>query len=85
MVNLIITREVKVMTIDYVSPTLKQYKELVRREANLYGDIRIASICGDFIKAKSLKQEKKLTEIRIRIIEAAFVLKNKKKKEMATA
>ncbi|UNP78271.1 RNA polymerase subunit sigma [Bacillus nitratireducens] len=73
------------MTIDYVSPTLKQYKELVRKEANLYGSIRIASIFGDFIKAKNLKQEKKLTEIRIRIIEAAFVLKNKKKKEKATA
>lgn len=47
MVNLIITREVKVMTIDYVSPTLKQYKELIRKDANLYGDIRIASVCGD--------------------------------------
>ena len=73
------------MTIDYASPTLNQYKALIRKEANLYGDIRTASVCGDYIKAKKLKQEKKLMEIRIRIIEAAFVLKNKTKKEMATA
>ncbi len=31
------------MTIDYASPTLNQYKALIRKEANLYGDIRIAS------------------------------------------
>ncbi|CDN35559.1 MULTISPECIES: hypothetical protein [Bacillus cereus group] len=73
------------MTIDYVSPTLNQYKTLIRKEANLYGDIRIAAVCGDYIKARDLKQEKKLMEIRIRIIEAAFVLKNKKKKGKATA
>lgn len=69
------------MTIDYVSPTLNQYKALIRKEANLYGDIRIAAVCGDYRKAKNLKQEKKLMEIRIRIIEAAFVLKNKIKKK----
>ncbi|PEL54251.1 RNA polymerase subunit sigma [Bacillus toyonensis] len=73
------------MTIDYVSPTLNQYKVLIRKEANLYGDIRIAAVCGDYMKARDLKQEKKLMEIRIRIIEAAFVLKNKKKKGKATA
>ncbi|HFK1514994.1 TPA: RNA polymerase subunit sigma [Bacillus cereus] len=73
------------MTIDYVKPTLKQYKELIRKEADLYGDIRIASVCGDYRKAKKLKQEKKRMEIRIRIIEAAFVLKNKNKKEKTTA
>ncbi|WP_342761773.1 RNA polymerase subunit sigma [Bacillus sp. BR3(2024)] len=73
------------MTIDYASPTLKQYKMLIRKEANLYGDIRIAAVCGDYMKARDLKQEKKLMEIRIRIIEAAFVLKNKKKKGKATA
>ncbi|EOP26197.1 RNA polymerase subunit sigma [Bacillus toyonensis] len=73
------------MTIDYASPTLKQYKTLIRKEANLYGDIRIAAVCGDYMKARDLKQEKKLMEIRIRIIEAAFVLKNKKKKGKATA
>ncbi|MGH0518059.1 RNA polymerase subunit sigma [Bacillus toyonensis] len=73
------------MTIDYVSPTLNQYKKLIRKEANLYGDIRIAAVSGDYIKARDLKQEKKLMEIRIRIIEAAFVLKNKKKKGKATA
>ena len=73
------------MTIDYVSPTLKQYKELIRKEANLYGDIRIATVFGNYMKAEKLKHEKKLIEIRIRIIEAAFVLKNKRKKEMATA
>ncbi|PFZ90925.1 MULTISPECIES: RNA polymerase subunit sigma [Bacillus cereus group] len=73
------------MTIDYVSPTLNQYKTLIRKEANLYGDIRIAAVCGDYMKARDLKQEKKLMEIRIRIIEAAFVLKNKKKKGKATA
>lgn len=67
------------MTIDYASPTLNQYKALIRKEANLYGDIRIAAVCGDYMKARDLKQEKKLMEIRIRIIEAAFVLKNKKK------
>lgn len=85
MANLIIVGEVWIMTIDYVSPTLKQYKELIRKEANLYGDIRIATVCGKYIKAKQLKQEKKLIEVRIRVIEAAFVLKNKQKKEMATA
>ncbi|PEK99760.1 RNA polymerase subunit sigma [Bacillus toyonensis] len=73
------------MTIDYVSPTLNQYKALIRKEANLYGDIWIAAVCGDYMKARDLKQEKKLMEIRIRIIEAAFVLKNKKKKGKATA
>ncbi|PFU71820.1 RNA polymerase subunit sigma [Bacillus thuringiensis] len=73
------------MTIDYASPTLNQYKALIRKEANLYGDIRIAVVCGDYMKARGLKQEKKLMEIRIRIIEAAFVLKNKKKKGKATA
>ncbi|MFB4338516.1 MULTISPECIES: RNA polymerase subunit sigma [Bacillus] len=73
------------MTIDYASPTLNQYKALIRKEANLYGDIRIAAVCGDYMKARGLKQEKKLMEIRIRIIEAAFVLKNKKKKGKATA
>ncbi|MGQ7105368.1 RNA polymerase subunit sigma [Bacillus cereus group sp. Bce041] len=73
------------MTIDYASPTLNQYKALIRKEANLYGDIRIAAVCGDYTKARDLKQEKKLMEIRIRIIEAAFVLKNKKKKGKATA
>ncbi|MBJ8058198.1 RNA polymerase subunit sigma [Bacillus cereus] len=73
------------MTIDYASPTLNQYKMLIRKEANLYGDIRIAAVCGDYMKARDLKQEKKLMEIRIRIIEAAFVLKNKKKKGKATA
>ncbi|PHC64018.1 RNA polymerase subunit sigma [Bacillus toyonensis] len=73
------------MTIDYASPTLNQYKALIRKEANLYGDIRIAAVCGDYMKARGLKQEKKLMEIRIRIIEAAFILKNKKKKGKATA
>ncbi|PEI50725.1 RNA polymerase subunit sigma [Bacillus toyonensis] len=73
------------MTIDYASPTLNQYKTLIRKEANLYGDIRIAAVCGDYMKARGLKQEKKLMEIRIRIIEAAFILKNKKKKGKATA
>ncbi|MGG1792418.1 RNA polymerase subunit sigma [Bacillus mycoides] len=73
------------MTIDYASPTLNQYKALIRKQANLYGDIRIAAVCGDYMKARDLKQEKKLMEIRIRIIEAAFVLKNKKKKGKATA
>ncbi|HFK1758905.1 RNA polymerase subunit sigma [Bacillus cereus] len=73
------------MIIDYASPTLNQYKTLIRKEANLYGDIRIAAVCGDYMKARDLKQEKKLMEIRIRIIEAAFVLKNKKKKGKATA
>ncbi|MGX5612973.1 RNA polymerase subunit sigma [Bacillus toyonensis] len=73
------------MTIDYASPTLNQYKTLIRKEANLYGDIRIAAVCGDHMKARDLKQEKKLMEIRIRIIEAAFVLKNKQKKGKATA
>ncbi|HDX9652514.1 TPA: RNA polymerase subunit sigma [Bacillus wiedmannii] len=73
------------MKVDYVSPTLNQYKQLIRKEANLCGDIRIATVCGNYIKAKQLRQEKKLIEIRIRIIEVAFVLKNKPKKEMATA
>lgn len=73
------------MTIDYASSTLNQYKALIRKEANLYGDIRIASVCGDYMKVRDLKQEKKLMKIRIRIIEAAFVLKNKKKKGKATA
>ncbi len=45
----------------------------------------LQAVCGDYMKARGLKQEKKLMEIRIRIIEATFVLKNKKKKGKATA
>lgn len=45
------------MTIDYASPTLNQYKTLIRKEANLYGDIRIASVCGDYRKAKTKARE----------------------------
>ncbi|KZE06279.1 MULTISPECIES: hypothetical protein [Bacillus cereus group] len=73
------------MTVDYKKPSLREYKELVRYDAKLTGEIKIAKILGDDSKSVELKQEKKLVGIRIKIIEASFILKHKWAKEKATA
>ncbi|MGG3525653.1 RNA polymerase subunit sigma [Bacillus pseudomycoides] len=73
------------MTVDYTKPSLKEYKELIRYDARLTGEIKIAKILGDDSKSVELKQEKKLVGIRIKIIEASFTLKHKWAKEKATA
>ncbi|HFK1431561.1 TPA: RNA polymerase subunit sigma [Bacillus cereus] len=73
------------MTVDYINPSLKEYKELIRFDAKLTGEITIAEKFGEDEKLEELKKEKKLVGIRIRIIEASFVLKHKWAKEKATA
>ncbi|MDI6529674.1 RNA polymerase subunit sigma [Bacillus mycoides] len=73
------------MTVDYKKPSLREYKELIRYDAKLTGEIKIAQILGEDSKSVELKQEKKLVEIRIKIIEASFILKHKWAKEKATA
>ncbi|OFD37093.1 RNA polymerase subunit sigma [Bacillus mycoides] len=73
------------MTVDYKKPSLREYKELIRYDAKLTGEIKIAKILGDDEKFSELKQEKKLVGIRIKIIEASFILKHKWAKEKATA
>ncbi|MGH0421942.1 RNA polymerase subunit sigma [Bacillus cytotoxicus] len=73
------------MTVDYKNPSLEEYKALVRLDAKLIGEIKIAKTFGDNKKLKELMKEKKLVEIRIKIIEASFVLKHKWAKEKATA
>ncbi|PHB07635.1 RNA polymerase subunit sigma [Bacillus wiedmannii] len=73
------------MTVDYKKPSLREYKELIRYDAKLTGEIKIAELLDEDSKSVALKQEKKLVEIRIKIIEASFVLKHKWAKEKATA
>ncbi|WP_020059127.1 hypothetical protein [Bacillus sp. 123MFChir2] len=73
------------MTVDYKNPRLDDYKKLIRCEAKLNGEIKLATVFGDFKKVRELKLNKKLIAIRIRIIEASFTLKHKKAKEKATA
>ncbi|WP_088291102.1 RNA polymerase subunit sigma [Bacillus mycoides] len=73
------------MTVDYKNPSLGEYKELIRYDAKLTGEIKIAQILGEDSKSVELKQEKKLVGIRIKIIEASFILKHKWAKEKATA
>ncbi|EJQ58240.1 hypothetical protein [Bacillus mycoides] len=73
------------MTVDYKKPSLREYKELIRHDAKLTGEIKIAKILGEDSKSVELKQEKKLVGIRIKIIEASFILKHKWAKEKATA
>ncbi|MCM3735569.1 RNA polymerase subunit sigma [Bacillus cytotoxicus] len=73
------------MTVDYQNPSLHEYKELIRFDARLNGEVKIAKTFGDYSKVEKLNQEKKLVGIRIQIIEAAFILKHKSTKEKATA
>ncbi|EMA6341716.1 RNA polymerase subunit sigma [Bacillus cytotoxicus] len=73
------------MTVDYKNPSLEEYKVLIRLDAKLTGEIKIAKTFGDNKKLKELMNEKKLVGIRIKIIEASFVLKHKWAKEKATA
>ncbi|WJE18843.1 RNA polymerase subunit sigma [Bacillus cereus] len=73
------------MTVDYKKPSLREYKELIRYDAKLTGEIKIAKILGEDSKSVELNQEKKLVGIRIKIIEASFILKHKWAKEKATA
>ncbi|MBZ4225780.1 MULTISPECIES: RNA polymerase subunit sigma [Bacillus cereus group] len=73
------------MTVDYKKPSLREYKELIRYDAKLTGEIKIAKMLGEDSKTVELKQEKKLLGIRIKIIEASFILKHKWAKEKATA
>ncbi|OOR26173.1 RNA polymerase subunit sigma [Bacillus cereus] len=73
------------MTVDYKKPSLREYKELIRYDAKLTGEIKIAKIIGENSKSVELRQEKKLVGIRIKIIEASFILKHKWAKEKATA
>ncbi|PEL80039.1 RNA polymerase subunit sigma [Bacillus wiedmannii] len=73
------------MTIDYMNPSLEEYKKLIRLEAKLTGEIKIAKTFADHKKLDGLQIEKKLIGIRIKIIEASFVLKHKWAKEKATA
>ncbi|MGF9965355.1 RNA polymerase subunit sigma [Bacillus rhizoplanae] len=71
------------MTVDYENPRLDDYKKLIRFEAELSGNIRLATIFGESSKVRELKLNKKLIAIRIRIIEASFILKHKKTKSTA--
>ncbi|PGT60344.1 RNA polymerase subunit sigma [Bacillus cereus] len=73
------------MTVDYKKPSLREYKELIRYDAKLTGEIKIAKMLGEDSKSVELKQEKKLVGIRIKIIEASFILNHKWAKEKATA
>ncbi|MBO1578662.1 RNA polymerase subunit sigma [Bacillus sp. XF8] len=73
------------MTVDYKNPNLNDYKNLIRYDAKLNGEITIAKTFGDNRKFEELNQEKKLVGIRIKIIEASFTLKHKWAKEKATA
>ncbi|PEP55832.1 RNA polymerase subunit sigma [Bacillus wiedmannii] len=73
------------MTVDYINPSLKEYKELIRFDAKLAGEIKIAETFAEDENLEELKREKKLIGIRIKIIEASFVLKHKWAKEKATA
>ncbi|EJS72931.1 hypothetical protein [Bacillus cereus] len=73
------------MTVDYINPSLEEYKELIRLDAKLTGEIKISETFAEDESLEELKREKKLIGIRIKIIEASFVLKHKWAKEKATA
>lgn len=73
------------MTVDYINPSLKEYKELIRLDAKLTGEIKLAETFAEDEKLEGLQTEKKLIGIRIKIMEASFVLKHKWAKEKATA
>ncbi|WP_226544998.1 RNA polymerase subunit sigma [Bacillus thuringiensis] len=73
------------MTVDYINPSLEEYKKLVRLDAKLVGEIKLAETFAEDENLEELKREKKLIGIRIKIIEASFVLKHKWAKEKATA
>ncbi|MGG3115256.1 RNA polymerase subunit sigma [Bacillus paranthracis] len=73
------------MTVDYINPSLEEYKKLVRLDAKLAGEIKLAETFAKDENLEELKREKKLIGIRIKIIEASFVLKHKWVKEKATA
>ncbi|MGZ7151198.1 RNA polymerase subunit sigma [Bacillus sp. BC08] len=73
------------MTVDYINPSLEEYKELICLDAKLTGEIKIAATFAEDENLEELKREKKLIGIRIKIIEASFVLKHKWAKEKATA
>lgn len=73
------------MTVDYINPSLEEYKELIRLDAKLTGEIKIAATFAEDEKLEGLQKEKNLIGIRIKIIEASFVLKHKWAKEKATA
>ncbi|ACJ80357.1 RNA polymerase subunit sigma [Bacillus cereus] len=73
------------MTVDYINPSLEEYKKLVRLDAKLAGEIKLAETFAEDENLEELKREKKLIGIRIKIIEASFVLKHKWVKEKATA
>lgn len=73
------------MTVDYINPSLEEYKKLVRLDAKLAGEIKLAETFAEDENLEELKREKKLIGIRIKIIEASFVLKHKWTKEKATA
>lgn len=73
------------MTVDYINPSLEEYKELIRLDAKLAGEIKLAETFAEDENLEELKREKKLIGIRIKIIEASFVLKHKWVKEKATA
>ncbi|PFC88531.1 RNA polymerase subunit sigma [Bacillus anthracis] len=73
------------MTVDYINPSLEEYKKLVRLNAKLAGEIKLAETFAEDENLEELKREKKLIGIRIKIIEASFVLKHKWAKEKATA
>lgn len=73
------------MTVDYINPSLEEYKKLVRLDAKLAGEIKLAETFAEDENLEELKREKKLIGIRINIIEASFVLKHKWVKEKATA
>ncbi|MGO5005165.1 RNA polymerase subunit sigma [Bacillus wiedmannii] len=73
------------MTVDYINPSLEEYKKLVRLDAKLAGEIKLAETFAEDEKLEGLQKEKKLVGIRIKIMEASFVLKHKWVKEKATA
>jgi len=73
------------VTVDYINPSLEEYKKLVRLDAKLAGEIKLAETFAEDENLEELKREKKLIGIRIKIIEASFVLKHKWVKEKATA
>ncbi|WP_131100645.1 RNA polymerase subunit sigma [Bacillus sp. SYJ] len=56
------------MTVDYINPSLGEYKELIRLDAKLTGEIKIAATFAEDEKLEGLQKEKKLIGIRIKII-----------------
>ncbi|HDR7866543.1 TPA: RNA polymerase subunit sigma [Bacillus wiedmannii] len=73
------------MAVDYKKLSLREYKELIRYDAKLTGEIKIAELLNEDSKVVELKQEKKFLGIRIKIIEASFILKHKWVNKKATA